>query len=279
MLNKIKTFFDSITFSKNDLRGSVVLVIILGVVLVVPPIYRTITPIEDELAARDAAILDSLVRELTIQQKTQGDSIITIDPNQLTFDDWVGLGASDFEANSLLKYKKRNGDFKCLEEILEVNGIKESHVSSYFQYFGLPEKCRSRKGSNGIKFELNTVSKAELEQLGINTKMVNRILKYRKLLGGFYSKKQLEEVYEISQSDLEKVKRSGSLDPSKVKKIEINEVSYFNLRKHPYVSGKLASKITNYRKKKKGYKSLIELKEVHGMTEEVYNKLVPYLNI
>ena len=69
MLNKIKRFFDSITFSKNDLRGSVVLVIILGVVLVVPPIYRTITPIEDELAASDAAILDSLVRELTIQQK------------------------------------------------------------------------------------------------------------------------------------------------------------------------------------------------------------------
>lgn len=279
MLQKIKAFFDSIIFSKKELQGSIVLVVILGLVLVVPPLYRTVTPYEDEVAEKDALLLDSIVRELTLQQNQGNDSTLVINPNDLTFKEWVDLGASDFIASAILKEKERNGSFKCLDQILVVNGVQESHLSDYFQYFSLPDKCPKRKPKHKISFEINTVSKAELEQLGITGKIANRVLKYRKALGGFYSIDQVKEVYNISDSDFTKIKNSASIDKSKVDKIKINEISYFNLRAHPYISNKLASKITNYRNKIEKYSSYTDLEKVHGMTPEILSKLKPYIQL
>lgn len=85
---------------------------------------------------------------------------------------------------------------------------------------------------------------------GIGSVFAKRIIKYRDLLGGFYSVEQLGEVYGIDEDRYEAMKSWFSVDPSVISHLFVNQLSAKKLASHPYVSYKQARIIEKMIRKK-----------------------------
>ena len=60
-------------------------------------------------------------------------------------------------------------------------------------------------------------------------------------------------------------------------KLDINSLSYEELKQHPYLDWKKAKAIIAYRKNHGNYTSIADLKKCHLVTNELAEKLAPYL--
>ncbi len=275
MIRFVKHFFSSLIFSKNDLRGSVFLLIILWGLFFTTFVSKSFISDELELSSKDVEKLDSLERCLILRQVSVNDSAFVVDPNKLSYQDWLDLGATSFQAKGLVALKKKLGSFTCLDQITDIQGIKNSLVSDYFNYFNIPKACKS---VINFSIELNHCTVSDLRRLGISTRLARRVLSFRNALGGYYSIDQLREVYELSDNDYQLILKAIEIDKSDLKKIKVNQWSYTQLKKHPYISKKIAKKIINYRKKIGKYTSEKTLANVHGLNKENLMRLLPYIS-
>ena len=104
---------------------------------------------------------------------------------------------------------------------------------------------------------------------GIGPVLASRIVKYRGLLGGYYSVDQLTEVYGISDSLFYTIREHVCIDTSLVRKISINEAGEAQLSMHPYIGRYRAKAILSYRK---------SVGTISGIEELVKNKIIPEEN-
>jgi DNA uptake protein ComE-like DNA-binding protein len=82
----------------------------------------------------------------------------------------------------------------------------------------------------------------------------------------------------MTEENFELAKEKISVNANDVKKISINHVSAEDLKKHPYFKS-FVMPLVNYREQHGDFKSLEELKNIDVITEEVYKKIIPYLEI
>jgi competence protein ComEA len=104
---------------------------------------------------------------------------------------------------------------------------------------------KNSKGSVYAIIELNSADSTAFESLpGIGPSFASRILKYRKLLGGYVDVVQLKEVYGMPEETYEKIKTFCEVDTSRVKKISA-ELLWENPFKiyHPYLTKELKLEI------------------------------------
>jgi DNA uptake protein ComE-like DNA-binding protein len=128
--------------------------------------------------------------------------------------------------------------------------------------------------------EINTADTAALISLpGIGPYFANRIMKYRDLLGGYYMKKQLLEVYGMDSIRYGQFRNSIIVDTSKLRKIIINQVEFKDLLRHPYFDYELVKCIFNFRQKKKIIKSVEELGNLECINDSLFSKIKPYMSI
>lgn len=126
--------------------------------------------------------------------------------------------------------------------------------------------------------DLNQATAEELQQVkGIGPSYSERIIKYRSLLGGFSSMKQLNEVYGLQQETIERLSEHFEIQ-SGVHPFNINSDSAKVLAKHPYISYDLAWIIINYRKQNGDILSAEDLRKIKAVDEETFNRLKPYLD-
>lgn len=125
--------------------------------------------------------------------------------------------------------------------------------------------------------ELNTADSLALLTLdGIGPSFAGRIIKYRKLLGGFVKKEQLLEVYGFNQEKYDLIKAYVTVNGN-VTKINLNTCTFKELNKHPYVEYDLTKAIFNLKKKLGKFTGVDEIKQIDLVNAELYNKLAPYL--
>jgi len=82
---------------------------------------------------------------------------------------------------------------------------------------------------------------------GIGPVFAGRIVRYRALLGGFFSLDQLHEVYGMTQERFDGLAGRVRVDASLVVPVRINFAGYSQLSRHPYIRGKLAGSIVDWR--------------------------------
>ena len=82
---------------------------------------------------------------------------------------------------------------------------------------------------------------------GIGPVYAARILKYRNLLGGFYSKSQLLEVYGISEEAFNHFSEYVFSDTLKVERLRLNFSEYTDFVRHPYFKKEHVEAILNFR--------------------------------
>ncbi len=191
-----------------------------------------------------------LLKEDSINKIKEPLKNYKIDPNKATEADFIKLGFPSYIAKRIIKYRDKGGKFRHIKDLKKIYGIDTNIINQLEDCLIFPSF--SLKSTHDYKkIELNKVDSAMLESLpGIGKTLSKRIIKYREILGGFYSKEQLKEVYGLSLEVYNNIIPHFIIDTTQIKRIDINNVSYHELVKHPYIRKELANKIIHYRKKK-----------------------------
>lgn len=137
----------------------------------------------------------------------------------------------------------------------------------------------SNKLAPGETIELNTADSAKLTRIrGIGPTFAARISEYRKRLGGFLNKEQLKEVYGIDAEKYTGIAGQVTVNPSRIVKININEVDFEGLRRFPYLSNKQCNAVIQYRLQHGNYSSITDMQNIAILDDIILRKIEPYIN-
>ncbi len=242
------------------------------------------------------------------QKALQKDTlkIYPFNPNFITDYKGYALGMSVAEIDKLHAFRAQNNYVNSPEGFQQVTLVSDSLLNVIAPYFKFPEWTqkkskqyavsrnkeladvssagskpppeRSRRGA--IK-GLNAATAKDLKAInGIGDKLSARIIKFRKLLGGFLSEEQLFDVYGLKPEVIERVLLSYKvLERPKIKKININTASEEELGKLVYITYETAQNIIEYRNNNGSITSFDKLKQIDGFPSDKIDRIVLYLRL
>jgi competence protein ComEA len=288
MKARIKNY---LSVTKKEWNGMVILVILIALVLIAPYVYQ--------VSGKDTTInvkdFDKAVARLgTIEQQegykaddATADDVkllhpvmFPFNPNNLTVDQWKQLGLSAHQANIIKHFEVKGGRFYSKEDVKKIYSITADDYKRLEPYIQIPQAAyTSTKAKPGEIIELNGADSAKLTKVrGIGPSFAVRIVRYRNRLGGFYNKEQLKEIYGIDTAKYAEIKDEVSVDAGKVTRININTISFDQLRIFPYLGYKQVNAIIQYRVQHGNYSSIDDMKNIAILDEGILRKIEPYLN-
>ena len=207
-------------------------------------------------------------------------------PNTITKKEWATLGFKDWQIKTIFNYKSKGGKWNSKEDVKKIYGLDKTDYIKLEPYILLPKKIDTKDYSNNkkdytIKVDINTANTKELTNLkGIySEKYAAIIIKHRDKLGGFTSKEQLKEVWNMTDKTYNGLINQVVIGKYKPKKINLNSSTTQQLANHPYIDWKTANAIFKYRKANGQYKSIEDIKKIHLINKKTYLKIAPYLKI
>jgi competence protein ComEA len=213
----------------------------------------------------------------------QWNELFLFNPNGLLEADWVRLGLSPAQAKSVKNFESKGGTFRNKEDVKKLYVISPAKYDELEKYIVIPRDSTvpfEKKEKAKIILELNTADTLQLVNVnGIGPVFAKRIVNHRFRLGGFHSKEQLMEVNGIDQAKYTEIESSFTCDPSYVTKINVNTASVTELKKHPYFTPAVANALVNYRKQHGNFKQLSDIMQCKVITQDLFDKLSPYLTI
>ncbi len=237
-------------FSRNQKIGVAALsiLIVAGIVLLNVNYNQYLPERTDVLYSDfDLSSNDDLSNGLTNENESDLENKIDyFDPNEISVVDWEDLGFSEKQAKSIVKYRDAYGPFENANEVGKIYVISDEKFKELkpFMIFTNPETSQNNDFKNDeyvpyskelLQIEINSASKEELESIsGIGPTFSERIVKYRNLLGGFYSSNQYSEVYGLKEESLKALEDNTVIDREAITKIKINSCSKSDLKKHPF---------------------------------------------
>lgn len=216
------------------------------------------------------------------------------DPNTLNAEGWRKLGLRDKTVKTIQNYLAKGGHFYKPEDLSKIYGLFEDEYTRLEPYIRIEGKKIANPSAIATETSLPPAGKAERYKVidintadtsafislpGIGSKLAARIVNFRDKLGGFYTISQVAETYGLPDSTFQKIKQYLKLDNISLKKININTASIDELKAHPYIKYSLANPIVAYRKEHGPFLKLEDIKKVMVVTEDMYQKIYPYLFI
>ncbi len=301
MENKLRELFK---FNRSEQRGIIILIILILLAGIIPKFIKFSKPDNNV----DLQKFRKEIQDFENTQSQTTDSIHhTVDfhnithsiaeqklkpfyfnPNNLPAEEWKRMGLSDKQIKIIKNYEAKGGKFYTKADVKKMYCISNTEFAILEPYITIPENTKPVYTHSEVKLskpviaiELNSADTTTLKQLnGIGSAFAKRIVKYRDLLGGFYSINQLGEVYGLPAETVELIKNNITINTSLIKKININQAGIADIKKHPYLKKhEWAKAIIDRRIAKGNYKSVDELKEITVIPEETFVKIKPYLSI
>lgn len=131
---------------------------------------------------------------------------------------------------------------------------------------------------SSLPIELNTMELNEVRKFtDVDKKLLKRVLKYRDALGGFHYQEQLLEVYGMDSMNYHQLIGQSILDPLYIDEIDLNNISFKALLKHPYFEYELVKELFQLKRKLDRPIVASDLRGVNLVNEELYCKIAPYL--
>lgn len=279
MLRFLSNYF---YFNQRERRGIIGLFILIGMIALSNLFINFIIPKDKEVYRKfltQVALIDSItnqqdsIKRIPIQ-------LFKFDPNQLNLEAWQQFGLSAKQAQTILNYRSKGGRFYKKEDLLKMYSISDSVYNILAPFIHIEAVRKYTKNTPQLKIELNSTDSTNLVKIrGIGTVFAKRIIKYRALLGGYHSVSQLKEVYGIDQEKFEQIKANFiQCDSNLIRHININQASFKELLKHPYISFDFTKFIVN-RRGTNEFISLSQLKDDYLISDEDFRKLLPYLKL
>jgi competence protein ComEA len=287
MKTRIKNY---LSITKKEWNGMVILVILIILVIGAPYVYQLLRK-DNTINFKD---FDKAVAQLSkaghqpvfgknnpgSDEKITHPVMFPFNPNNLSVQQWKQLGLSERQANVIKHYQVKGGRFYSKEDVKKIYSITADDYKKLEPYIIFPEaEYTTKKARPGEIIELNTADSAKLTEVrGIGPSFAVRIISYRNRLGGFYNKEQLKEIFGIDSLKYAEIRGQVSVNPVKVKKININTISFNQLRIFPYLGYKQVNAIVQYRTQHGNYNSIADMKNIVILDDGILSKIEPYLN-
>ncbi|VAW28389.1 hypothetical protein MNBD_BACTEROID07-376 [hydrothermal vent metagenome] len=223
--------------------------------------------------------------KLTPEQAAAKLHPFPFDPNRLMNSQWLKMGLTPRQVKTILHYRAKGGLFRKKEDLKKIYSLSgaefrvlEPFVRITPSEASAPGKAYRRKRATRMKVEINSADSVVLVQkLLLPPWLARRILKYRTLLGGFYSRTQLREVYGMKTATYDAVKDFVKIDATKIRKINLNLATFKQLLHHPYIDYETTKKLVNFRRKMHGFNNFRQVKQLTGLPDTLLNKIRHYL--
>ena len=166
------------------------------------------------------------------------------------------------------------GLFYQSEDLKKIYSLTKVDYARLAPFIIIPEE----KIAVHVIIELNSADSAKLTSVeGIGPGFAKRIIYYRERLGGFVSKEQLKEVFGLDELKYDEIKGQVRVDASRIRKININTISFDKLRLMPYLDYKQVNAIVEYRKQHGNYASIANIGNIAIIDDGILRKIEPYL--
>ena len=293
------------SFSRTERTGIIALLLIIFVLILagflIPAFFHGDRTDFSKWEAEVNTYLSKTEKEIPPQKSL---NLVVFNPNTVDSVHLADMGLPLNLVANWVKYLNKGGRFKDKTSVRKIFGMTSQLYGQLDSFLVFPEKhgrtfkppeetpvsrpvilkhdtvyhsTYIKKGKPGeLIFELNNVDSTNLVMIpGIGPVLASRIIRYRKLLGGFYTVGQLKEVYGISKDNISIVSASLTVDPSLLKPFNINFSTIQELGHHPYIGFRTARKLVRLRDKKGKFLSSDELSTV--ITPDSLIRLTPYL--
>lgn len=263
MRPELKKYFQ---FSRRERNGIFLLLFVLiGVILFKVSLSKLYNLTDDEANEAYQSNKDSLSQDKDNTLVKTKYALKPFNPNTFSKDSLVKSGVNQKLAQQIINYRRKGGSFKIKKDFAKLYYLTDSSYSVYAPFLLLPENLPKPKP---LIVEINSADSMQLLRVkGIGPFYAHKILKYKRETGGFFTINQIEEAFYINANTLEEqqrqmavIKKQLKVNPSKIKKFNVNTATQKQLSHHNYISYKQSKKILSLRKKKKigGWEALIE---------------------
>lgn len=242
--------------------------------------------------------------------RKRGAETFFFDPNTADSAQLARLGLRHWQIRNIMRYRQHGGTYGCKEDFARVYGLTVADYRRLAPYIrigrdylpaaSLPEVKRHRNGyktdatdantadnnegsgsqryrhkiSRGEQIAVNSADTTQLMRIpGIGSYYAKKIVKLRDRLGGFANSRQLLDIEDFPIEAVEYI----SIDPSIIKRLNINRLSLTQLKHHPYINYYQARAIIDLRRLRGNICSVEELSELKDFSAEDISRLLPYL--
>ena len=285
---------DEFYLSKRTRRAMFIFVALLCLISFIPRLLISLFPDKPfQITIEEKQIFQSLkytpIKKFEKKKKIFKVPPSKFDPNTYTVQNWMYLGLTEKQAKSVLKFGKYG--FYSNEQLAKVFVIPKEVFRLIKDSTFYPDKKQLFENKITINkneeekpktliIEINQASEEELQKIkGIGPFFAKNIIKQRDKLGGFISKQQLLEVWQFTPEKLTEIESSIQVNSSILKKININLATVEELKNHPYIRWNIANSIVKMRVQKGSFHSVNELLESKLITQEIFDKIKPYLTL
>lgn len=219
------------------------------------------------------------------------------DPNTADSTQLLALGLSPWQVRNIYKYRAAGGIYRRKQDFGRVYGMTNKQFRELEPYIVIgkdyqpyvvtnepqthhvntPDSIALRSPSKlkaGEKIELNAADSLQLMRVpGIGRYFARQIENRRAWLGGFYSIDQLMEIEKLPKEAL----KYFYVNPSSIRKINVNKASLSELKRHPYINYYQARDILDYRRLRGSIKSLNDLRLLKDFSEQDIDRLKHYV--
>ena len=242
--------------SKKEVCGLLGLWIVLALLSALGLYSRR--PPDVTIIKGEEPVKDSSLNEVQQANEIYKDSTYVCDPNTVSWKELTQLGLRERVASSWIAWRNAGKVFHSKEDIAAVRGISSLELEMVLPHI-IWASDTEESGSNNEnkedkaqiynwmddsmddklspKVNLNRADQESLEALpGIGPVLSERIIRYRELLGGFYSVDQLLEVYGLHESHFNMAVGNLFVSPEELTLIDLDNIAFRDLLRHPYAS-------------------------------------------
>lgn len=274
----------------------VVVVVALGIVFFVGsgPEHADVV-LADSLSGDTTFLRQSAVRHQPIQYRQDSErtpELFPFDPNTADSTQLLRLGLQPWQVRNVYRYRASGGIYRRPADFARLYGLtvgQYRRLEPYIRIGGdyLPaatlveEKPTVRDTLHyPVKIQptehvvLNTADTAQLRRVpGIGVYYAKEIVRYGRLLGGYASVDQLDEIDNFPKES----KKYFVVENVSPQKLNLNRLSLNELKRHPYINFYQAKAITDYRRLRGPLHSLQDLRLLPDFTPESIARLEPYV--
>lgn len=294
MKNFFKEYFN---FSKREQNGLIVLFVLL-IAIIGTNIFVSVHKSNQKV---DFSDFETEIDSFLVYQQTHFDDseLFAFDPNTASREDLLRLGLSPKSVNGIMNYREKGYKFYKPEDITRVRTLKPEEYEAIKDYiviektsynsnrqynrdYSYPDEVRNEPQL--FDFDPNTATKDELERLGFKPWQAENILKYRSKGGKFKQPSDITKMHGIDKDFAEKlmpyIKIESQSQPASYDiLVNINTATETDFQKLKGIGEAYSKRIVAYREKLGGFVSVQQLREVYGMTDELYNSISANLEI
>lgn len=216
------------------------------------------------------------------------------DPNTASASEWAELGAVKKLIKTIENYRSKGGKFRKPEDLKKIYGFNDQLYRKLLPWVRIINNEKKESYENPVPPPVNTGPEMDVPKIEVNTTTLEqlleiprmnenfaaRLIKYRKLLGGFYTLEQAGEVYGSKEEYVRLMKKYCYVNSDSLARISLNNSDLKTLGKHPYIGFELAKKIISFRNKNGPFQSLEGLKQAGLITDEnQFKKILNYLKL